>query len=367
MKILRFGRLIPSREECGCGLEHDRTLKAAVIAPLEEGVGFLSKVGVEAPYAVFYDPITYSVAGKRLLELLEGEGFLVGSPTFEEAEEKVSTLRKYRTVIGVGGGTVIDVAKYAAYKSGKTFVSVPTAPSHDGIASPTTSLFDSGRRLSVKTRAPIIALIDLEVVGAAPQRLKSSGYGDIVAKIVSIKDWQLGRDEVGEAYCETAEGYTLRAVGLVVSALKKAMDERRRMEALVEALVYSGVAMMVAGSSRPASGSEHLFSHYLDMKLKQRTPHGTQCALGAIAMAYYHELHNPGWWGEPEYSWRGVKELVERAGIRASLRQNGIPVEHAVHAMVEAPEIRPNRYTILHKRRPTIEEALRIFRETGLV
>jgi len=363
LRILKFGAEIPSADECGCGLEHDRTLEAAVLAPLEEGVEMLREKGLRGPYAVFYDPITYRVAGEKVLRLLGGEGFLVGTPTFNEAEEKAAAVKAFRTIVGVGGGTVIDVA---AYKSGADFISMPTAPSHDGIASPTASLFDSGRRVSVKTRAPILALIDLDIMARAPGRLKASGFGDIIAKIVSIKDWQLGRDEVGEPYCGTAEKYTLRAVELVVRALKETGDEFERVGMLAEALVYSGVAMMVAGSSRPASGSEHLFSHYLDMRLERRAPHGVQCAIGALAMALYHEKYNPKWWTVPQYRWRGVRELIERAGIPLSLEENEIPVELAAKALAEATEIRPNRYTILHKKRPSLEESLQLLREVGL-
>lgn len=363
MKILRFGDRVPSAEECGCGLDHDRTLQAAVIAPLKESLNLLNPNS----YAVFYDEITYRVAGNFIRDFVKGEGFLVEAPTFKEAEEKAEAVKGFEAVIGVGGGSVIDVAKYAAYKTGKTFISIPTAPSHDGIASPTASLFDKGRRISIKTRAPIIALIDLDVMINAPKTLKASGFGDILAKIVSIKDWQLGRDEVGEPYCKTAENFTLRAVELVVEALSRPLSEQERIESLVEALIYSGAAMMVAGSSRPASGSEHLFSHYLDMNLKQRAPHGIQCAIGALAMARYHEKYNPDWWRRPEYSWRKIREFMAGAGIPVSLAENGIPSELAARALVEAVEIRPNRYTILHKRRPSLEEALQLFREVGLL
>ena len=131
-------------------------------------------------------------------EILGARGVLVGSPTFQEAEEKAGALRDVRTVIAVGGGTVIDVAKYAAYISGADFVSIPTAPSHDGIVSPIASLFTEDRRRSVLTRAPVMALIDASLLSSAPAELIASGFGDILAKIVSIKDWQLGRDEVSE-------------------------------------------------------------------------------------------------------------------------------------------------------------------------
>lgn len=367
MKIIDVKNIIPSREECGCSLPHEKTLHEVVIGRglVDELPRHLDKLNVEKPIAVFYDKITYRVGGEKIVKLVDGLGFEVTEPTFREAEKKTLLTKGVQTVMAVGGGTVIDVAKYVAYKHMASFITVPSALSHDGIVSPIVSLFSEGSRKSIVTKAPIFSLIDLDIISTAPRILFSSGFGDLLAKIVSIKDWQLGRDEAEEEYCNTAEKYTMRAVEIVLDCLKT--GQARDYEKLAEALIYSGISMMLVGSSRPASGSEHLFSHYLDMYSPHRAPHGVQCALGTLPTSLYHEMHNPNWWKNPDYSWRKLKKYMERAEIPLDLRQLGIPVEIAVKALIYSPDIRREKITILHKRRPNEEEALQLLKETELV
>lgn len=367
MKTIKVNDLIPSREECGCNLIHDNTLREVIIGRdvLKELPQILEELNLKKPFGVFYDKTTLKIAGEKILEMVNGVGFEVSEPTFKEAERKTSTAKGVQTVIATGGGTVIDIGKYVAYKYQIPFISIPTALSHDGIVSPVVSLFYENGRRSIIARPPILSLIDIDIVSNAPRTLSSSGFGDILAKVVSIKDWQLGRDEVGEEYCYTAERYTLKAIELVIDVLK--IGRSRDYEILAEALIYSGVSMMVAGSSRPASGSEHLFSHYLEIHSSIRAPHGIQCALGTLPTSLYHELHNRNWWKNLEYNWKKLKEYMEKAGIPLSLKRLEIPVELAVKALIHSPEIRPERYTILHKRRPTREEAIWLLKETELL
>ncbi|MCD6312994.1 MAG: iron-containing alcohol dehydrogenase, partial [Thaumarchaeota archaeon] len=124
--------------------------------------------------------------------------------------------------------------------------------------------------------------------------------------------------------------------------------------------------MMVVGTSRPASGSEHLISHYLDMNLKERLPHGIQCALGALPMAAYHELRNPNWWRDERYRLTALRGYFHEVGLPTSLRETRVPIEVMVNAIVEAWRIRPNRYTILHKFKPDRSEALKLLKISGL-
>ncbi|MCD6313228.1 MAG: iron-containing alcohol dehydrogenase [Thaumarchaeota archaeon] len=219
MKVLRFGHLLKSGRECGCGFKHDRTLEFVFISSLSEALDMFEDLELNPPYAVFYDEVTYKVAGRLVKEKLAAKGVLMTSPTFQEAERGVAEARGAKTVIGVGGGMVIDLAKYAAYKLEADFISVPTAPSHDGMVSPVVSLFEEGRRRSILARSPRIAIVDLSVLKSAPRQLLISGYGDILAKIVSMKDWQLGRDERGEPYCKTAESLVFRSLNELIGSL----------------------------------------------------------------------------------------------------------------------------------------------------
>jgi len=367
LRVLEFDEVIGSPEKCGCGFKHDKTLKVVLFGSLNESLRKLKEFGLTSPYAVFYDEITYEVAGKAVCEILEAKGLLVRAPTFQEAEARSQELGGVRTVIAVGGGTVIDVAKYASYVSKVDFVSIPTAPSHDGIVSPIASLFTEKRRKSVLARSPVAAIVDPSILASAPQDLIASGFGDILAKLVSLKDWQLGRDEREEPYCMVAESLIMNALNLVINALSSGFDAEKRVKMLAEALINSGVAMMVVGSSRPASGSEHLISHYLDMNLKRRLRHGIQCALGALAMAVYHETRNQNWWREERYRWKSLRSYMRKAGIPERLSDVGISTEIMIDAITSSWRIRPHRYTILHKYNPTRAEALNILKESGLI
>jgi len=366
LRVLKFGKSLKSGEECGCGFKHDRTLDLVLLGPISEALGMLEDLRLKPPYAVFYDETTYRVAGRFVKEKLAAKGVLTSSPTFQEAERGLAEARGARTVIGVGGGTVIDLAKYAAYRLEADFISIPTAPSHDGMVSPVVSLFKEGRRKSILARSPRLAIIDLRILGSAPRQLLISGYGDILAKIISIKDWQLGRDERGEQYCKTAESLVISSLEELIASLRKPSPQEETFETLVKALINSGAAMMVVGTSRPASGSEHLISHYLDMNLKERLPHGIQCALGTLLMAAYHELRNPNWWKDERYRLNALRGYFREVGLPTSLREAGVPIGVMVDAVVEAWRIRPKRYTILHKFKPDRSEALKLLRISGL-
>lgn len=366
MRKLELDHALKSGEECGCGYPHDRTLKAIFMGSIDEIAPKIGDLDLEPPYAVFYDENTYRVAGRRVMELLEGEGFLVETPTFLFAEEIAAKVEGARTVVGVGGGTVIDVAKYAAYKVGAGFISIPTSLSHDGIVSPIVSLFEGSGRKSILARSPRIAVIDLEIIKTAPRDLIISGYGDVLAKIVSIKDWQLGRRDVGEPYCPTAEKLILDSLEMLTSSIMGSAGARSSLEVLAKALVNCGAAMMIVSSSRPASGSEHLISHYLDMKLGRRYPHGIQCAIGTLLMAAYHELRNPDWWADERYRLKMIREYFLRVGLPTSLEEIGLPRDLIIRAILEARNIRPDRYTILHKFNPRAEDAELILKISGL-
>jgi len=367
LKILDFGENLKSAEECGCGFRHERPLKSILMGSLEEALEVLNDLGFEPPFAVFYDSVTRNIAGRVVEEKLEAGGVLVESPTFREAEEKLGEVRGVKTILGVGGGTVIDVAKYVAYKLRSDFIAIPTAPSHDGIVSPIVSLFLGGRRKSVVARSPRAAIIDLSILRSAPKDLIASGYGDILAKIVSIKDWQLGRDELGEPYCETAEKLVLDSLNELIDCLADRKSSLECLELLVKALVKSGAAMMLVESSRPASGSEHLISHYLDMNLEKRLRHGIQCALGTLAMATYHELRNPNWWRDERYGLEAIRGYLSIVGAPRDLREAGIPIDVMRRAIVHAWKIRPKRYTILHKFKPDEDDAMEILRSAKLI
>jgi glycerol-1-phosphate dehydrogenase [NAD(P)+] len=265
--------------------------------------------------------------------------------------------RRAHCIIGLGGGKSVDVGKLAASKLGIPFYSVPTSASHDGIASPFASITDSKRHYSIKAKPPVGIMADVNVIAAAPTRLFAAGCGDLVSKLTAVRDWQLGREEKGEYYGEYAASLALMSARVVLdNAARMGKYGLPGVRDLVEALISTGVAAGIAGSSRPCSGSEHLFSHYLDVICPGRGLHGEQCGIGTIMMAKLQGL-----------DWRGVRSALKsvKAPIKASQLMMGD--EEIIEALVKAEGIRADRYTILSKVKLDRESARELAEETGVI
>ena len=240
-------------------------------------------------------------------------------------------------VIGLGGGKSVDVGKLAAYKIGLPLFSVPTSASHDGISSPFASISGSSKGYSAKAKPPVGILADIDVIAAAPRRLEAAGCGDLISKLTAVKDWQLANKKTGEYYGGYAANLALMSANVVLERSKKmGKYDQGATRDLVEGLISAGVAAGIAGSSRPCSGSEHLFSHALDAVCPGKALHGEQCGMGTIIMALLHGLE-----------WEKVRRSLREVGAPVSGEEVGIGDEDIVTALVKAPSIRPDRYTIL--------------------
>ncbi|MDG6920759.1 MAG: iron-containing alcohol dehydrogenase [Nitrososphaerota archaeon] len=260
-------------------------------------------------------------------------------------------------IIGVGGGKSVDVGKLAAFQLGVPFYSVPTSASHDGISSPFASLRGLDRPYSVKAKPPVGILADTEVIGSAPKRLLASGCGDLVSKLTAVKDWQLAHKATGEYYGGYSASLALMSADVVLNG-SKAMGRfgKASVRDLVEALISTGVAAGIAGSSRPCSGSEHLFSHYLDVLEPGVGLHGEKCGIGTIMMARLHGL-----------DWRRVREALLNVGAPVEASAIGIGDSPVVQSLAKASTIRPDRYTILSERRLDERSAKALARATGVI
>ena len=186
-------------------------------------------------------------------------------------------------IAGIGGGRSVDTAKLISFNLGIPFVSVPTAASHDGMASPFVSV-KSDKPHSIVATAPLGVFVDIDIIKKAPSKLLASGCGDLVANIIAVKDWQLGHEKTGEYYGRYSANLAMMSAMIVLENssqyAKKGLDAR----VIVEALISAGVASCIAGSSRPCSGAEHLFSHALDKIAPGVGLHGEKCGIGSIMM-----------------------------------------------------------------------------------
>ena len=257
-------------------------------------------------------------------------------------------------IIGIGGGRSVDIAKMVAFNLKKPFVSIPTSASHDGIASPFVSL-RGDKPHSIIATAPLGVFVDIEILKKAPRKLLASGCGDLMAKVTAVRDWELARDDVGEYFGTYAANLASMSAKIVIEnseSFRKKPDVRM----IVEALISSGVAACIAGSSRPCSGAEHLFSHALDYLVPGVGLHGEKCGIGSILISKLQ--------GQ---DWRKIVTMLKNVGAPTTAKQIGLRPEILAKALVMAPSLRPERYTILNKVRMTEEKAIKLAKSTGVL
>jgi glycerol-1-phosphate dehydrogenase [NAD(P)+] len=249
-------------------------------------------------------------------------------------------------LIGVGGGRPIDLAKQAGFNKNIPFVSIPTAASHDGFGSARSSIRQAGRKTSMQAIPPIAVVADTTIISRAPSRLLAAGVGDIVSNQTAVLDWRLDGQKAD--YSEYAAALSEMAAQLVEDGIEKvASGTEEGVRLVVKALISSGVAMSIAGTSRPASGGEHKFSHWLDANSDNPALHGEQCGLGSIVTMYLHG-------GD----WEKIRDTLK--AVNAPINSKGLGMDDGMvlSAFINSKEIRPERTTILDKTEPkAIEEA----------
>ena len=314
------------------------------------GHGVLDRLGeVVADLAVTGRPLVVTsptpdgIVGDRVRSLLPSDPATVrvDRASFDAVEETIGRAREADAgyLVAVGGGKPIDVAKMASDRLDLGFVSVPTAASHDGIVSGRSSIPEGDTRHSVAADPPLAVVADTEVIAAAPWELTTAGCADIVSNYTAVKDWRLAARLRDVEYSEYAGALSeLTAEMLVDSADSIRPELEESAWIVVKALVSSGVAMSIAGSSRPASGAEHLVSHQLDRIAAEPALHGHQVGVASVVTAYLHD--------GPDGGWRDVRAALSSIGAPTTADEIGIDADTMVEAFTTAHEIR-DRYTIL--------------------
>ena len=326
--------------------------------------GLLSELELGTRALILSGPTVKKEVGSQLVESLHSRGFstnweIVGPSTFQEVE-RISKLAKElggNFLVGVGGGKSIDIAKLASFESKLPFVSIPTSASHDGISSPFGSVKGLNRPYSVVAKPPIAIIADTEIIARAPFKLMISGCGDLVAKLTAVRDWELSHIKTGEYYGRYSASLALLSADLVIEdATIISSRNKESVRVVVEALISSGVAAGIAGSSRPCSGSEHLFSHALDILAPGKGLHGEKCGLGTIMMAKLHGM-----------DYQALRHSLKIIGLPTKASEIGATSDDIVKALVLAREIRKERYTILDEAKLTDESARYLAKETGVI
>ncbi len=290
---------------CNCGKVHEQVACDALI-----GKGILAQIpqlirdfGGKKPF-ILADVNTFSAAGETVCTLLKSaeipySAYIFPEEHLEPDEKAVGSAVMHfdcscDLIVAVGSGVINDIGKILSNITGKKYIIVATAPSMDGYASAASSMTRDGLKISLPSKNPDAIVGDIDILKNAPLHMLKSGIGDMIAKYISIGEWQIAHIITGEYYCE-------QIAELVRTALKRCVNnasgllarDEKAVEAVFEGLIIGGVAMAYAGVSRPASGVEHYFSHVWDMRaVAFGTPmelHGIQCGVGTLYAARIYD------------------------------------------------------------------------------
>ena len=256
-----------------------------------------------------------------------------------------------QVILGIGGGKVIDTAKYAAYLRKLPFISIPTSASSDGFSSASASLMVNGRRTSVPARMAYGIVVDTDILKSAPEKFIYSGIGDMVAKITSLYDWLFESQKGYSTMNDFSVMIAKKAVNSFVRTPFETIKDDLFLKELVDSLAMSGIANEIAGGSTPTSGSEHLISHALDKMLAQPQLHGIQVGIATYLMSKVQD-----------HRYVRVNAIFEKTGFWDYVSTLNLNRDDYEKAIDMAPSIKPHRHTYLHEEKYR-ELAKKILRE----
>src|SRR6188768_3352995 len=225
-------------------------------------------------------------------------------------------------IVGVGGGRSVDVAKMISFNLNIPFISIR----------------GRDKPYSLKAHAPIGVIADTKLISEAPYRLQASGCGDLIGKITAVKDWELARDDNNEYFGSYAANLANMSAKIIIENSSK-LSRHANIRTIVEALISAGVASCIAGSSRPCSGSEHLFSHALEYVAKTNCGlHGERVGIGTIMMSKIHGLDHA-----------VIIKTLQNIKAPTTAKEIDVTEDQIIQSLLIAQSLRPERYTILNK------------------
>jgi glycerol-1-phosphate dehydrogenase [NAD(P)+] len=343
-------------------MELPRYLRA--VEGREELAGALAAIAVELGFGsvclISGSTVTRELASQLGAELDQASGQLCVADNRQEQVDTIaasSELRSVDAVIAVGGGKTIDVAKSVCEQVDLPVITVPTQLTADGIASPVSVIRTGSAAVESRhARLPIGLVVDFEVLRRSPVESARAGLGDLIANACAVRDWRraatAGNESTDDFAALLAEAASDLVSGTDVSSLRDGPLETEFLHRLLQGLVLSGLAMEVAGSSRPCSGSEHLVSHAIDQLYPGTARHGEQVAFGALLCTRFQ--------GE---DWLALRQLLVNAGMEGAVSGLGLSETQVLAAVRAAPATRPGRYTVLDEVELTDEALAPMVRE----
>ncbi len=267
-------KILAKMENCPCGRVHTFDTEIVEIGSgLTAKTGeILKKAGYPQKVLLVADENTLA-ASAGLLESLNEAGFELKqliyknmlSAKVEQVLEVEALAADVDGIISVGTGSLNDICRVASFRLKKDYCIFATAPSMDGFASDTAPIIENNFKSSWQAAQPRIIIADTAILTKAPVILKSSGFGDMIAKYIGLVDWRVAQLLIDEYYCDNIAALTREAADRIAALAPRITEESEEAAgAVMEALVMTGLAMKLAGTSRPASGAEHVVSHYLE-------------------------------------------------------------------------------------------------------
>jgi glycerol-1-phosphate dehydrogenase [NAD(P)+] len=302
---LKVEELMGMSFECECGKKHSVEINSVKIGSniIEQLPEFLKEFK-KKKILIVEDIHTYTVAGKRVEETIKNS-FSIKKYIFPQehllpdiyalGRVLIEIEEDTELILAVGSGVINDICRYVAYRSHIPYAVVGTAPSMDGYASVVSPLIVDGFKESHKAIYPYGIYADIEIMKDAPMYLLCSGLGDVLGKYIALADWSIAKLLTGEYYCKTIADMVQAAVDRCVEVAPKIPDRNEEViRNIIEALVLSGITIGMAGSSRPASGSEHHIAHGWEIMFhsknsEEKWVHGNFVGVGTVVMAMLFE------------------------------------------------------------------------------
>ena len=308
-KALDLNSYIDREITCSCGHKHYSEVK---LIDIDQGAvkrlpEHIKELGYKKIFMVA-DKNTWAAAGEAAAAELEKAGLAYDKVILDYDEvipdEHVigeilaAVVQDSDLILAVGSGTLNDLCKLISYRMGLDYIIYATAPSMDGFVSIGAPVILNHVKTTIDAHGPVAVIGDVDVLSQAPMRLIAAGLGDTLGKYTCLFDWKLSRLINDEYYCEEVVKMVEQAISTVMEYSNDVQNRNpEAIKAVTEALVLTGIAMSFVGNSRPASGCEHHFSHFWEMKAfmhgKYPALHGTQVGVGTIiALKLYHMLEN---------------------------------------------------------------------------
>ncbi|MCQ2079470.1 MAG: NAD(P)-dependent glycerol-1-phosphate dehydrogenase [archaeon] len=308
---------------------------------------------------------TYEAAGKAVQDLMTDNGYLmsyvgVGNTDQENIDKALEAVKAHdaKFLLAIGGGSKIDIAKMVARETNLPFISIPTSVAHDGICSDRASVkTKEGAPQTMQALPPTAIIADTEIVVKAPFRYLASGCADVLSNFSALSDWDFARKIKDEEFSSSAYALSRYAAESILNNAPSIIpDTEEGVWHVLKPAIASGTSMCIAGNSRPTSGSEHMFSHALDLLHPGKAMHGEQCGVGTIMMMNLQGGN-----------WKQIRDALKTIGAPTTAAELGISEEDVVDALVAANKVRKDRYTILGDNGLTRNAARNLARATGVI